>query len=423
LYPSQSWASVGMGVPWKDHGVFWYGDEKPKRYPFYWQAAAAAGQSVGLVGVLHSSPMQQQCGDPQFRFVLPDSFAGDEAARPADLEAIQAFNLRLSRQSARVASVRPGIADLGGAVSLARHGVRLSTWSALGTLAAQVARRKWNRERLRVGQSLLLADVFENQIRRHDPDLSVLFINHLASAMHRYWASTFPEDWNGSAPYGDDWQRTNEGEIPFAMKAVDRIVARLVDLADATDRKLVIVSSMGQKADLTVQSDRAFQAVVRQPLVFLAACGLRSGVEVRGAMVPQVTMAFPSQSDAVAAQTRLVDTLGSSLQESMIAGEALTITYEFECRLDAVRFGETWVEPSSIGVSIESIQDHRSGRHSPRGLLISGSREQWPTETDALRVAPLLLEQLGVASLSHHLTTGGESDTTDRAVDHAVTIA
>ena len=97
LYPSQSWASVGTGVPFEQHGVFWYGDPKPAKYPFYWQAAADAGRSVGLMGVLHTSPRAEQAAGPNYRFVMPDLFGDDSSTVPDSLAPIQDLNLKLTR--------------------------------------------------------------------------------------------------------------------------------------------------------------------------------------------------------------------------------------------------------------------------------------------------------------------------------------
>ena len=402
LYPSQSWASVGMGVPWEKHRVFWYGDPKPAEFPFYWQAAAAAGRTVGLVGVLHSSPLSVQCPNDNIVFAVPDCFAADDRARPATLSTLQQLNLRLSRQSARVASVKPSLSDATGVLSFAKNGVRPATFAQLGQLTANVVTRRWNKERLRVGQALLLADVFERQIRTLDPDLAVFFTNHIASAMHRYWAATFPEDWGDELPYTADWRAEHEGELPFAMASLDQIVGRLVTLADATDREVLVVSSMGQKADLTLGTEDDRQAVVRDERVFLEACGAPAPVEVHSAMVPQLTLTYDNPAAAAEAENHLVMHLGPAISETMQSGSTLTLTYSLSCRSHEVQIGGKWLTPDEVGVSIEVITDHRSGRHSEQGLLLSSRPTGWPAEIDAFQVAPLLLEQLDVAPLSHH---------------------
>ena len=406
LYPSQSWASLGTGAPYTDHGVFWYGDPKPAAYPFYWQAAASAGRTVGLLGVLHTSPRRELASGPNYRFVVPDLFGDDASTFPTKLQPIQELNLRMTKQSARVAQVRPGLADIGGAASFVRNGVKPSTWAEVTMLAAQVARGAWNKERLRVAQSLLAADVFERQVLDHDPDLAVVFANHVAAFMHRYWAATFPDDWVDGPGYSDEWIEKNAGELPYAMQAFDRILAQLSALADSTGRTLLVVSSMGQKADTTLDADRGFQAVVRKPDQFLAAAGLAAGHEVRSAMVPQLTLVATNSSDADHVKTSIEAFLGDGLDELMIAREGadhvMTFTYKPAARENLVFLGGEWVDPASVGMSVEAVVDHRSGRHCPRGILLSSSTESWPEEIDALDVAPMILERLGVAALAHH---------------------
>ena len=80
IYPSQTWASLGTGTRFEDHHVYWFGDPKPEAFPFYWQAAAAE-RTVGLVGVLHSSPLSEQCADANVVFALPDAFASSTTKR------------------------------------------------------------------------------------------------------------------------------------------------------------------------------------------------------------------------------------------------------------------------------------------------------------------------------------------------------
>ncbi len=406
LYPSQSWASIGTGAPYAEHGVFWYGDPKPASHPFYWQAAADAGKSVGLFSVLHTSPRAELAAGPNYAFVVPDLFGDDASTVPSKLQPIQELNLRMTRQSARVASVRPGLADIGGAAAFARNGVKPSTWAEVTMLAAQVARGAWNKERLRVAQSLLAADVFERQVIETDPDLAVVFTNHVASFMHRYWAATFPGDWAGGSGYSDEWIEKNAGELPYAMQALDRIVSQLTTLASSTERQLLVVSSMGQKADTTLDTDRGFQAVIRKPDQFLAAAGLASGHEVRGAMVPQLTVVASTASDADHVKHALETYLGEGLDELMVAREGtdhvITVTYKPAARDGEVFVGEQWVDPAAIGMTVEAVADHRSGRHCPRGVLVSSQREMWPDEIDALHVAPMILERLGVTALAHH---------------------
>jgi hypothetical protein len=273
-------------------------------------------------------------------------------------------------------------------------------------MAAHVGRGAWNKERLRVGQSLLLADVFARQVVRHDPDLAVVFANHVAAFMHRYWAATFPEDWPDGSGYSNEWVERHAGELPFAMHALDRIVGQLTELANETKRTLLVVSSMGQKADTTLDPASGFQAVIRHPDQFLAAAGLAPGHEVRSAMVPQLTVVAESRDDAEHVEARLDGWLGSGLEELMVATEGgrqvMTFTCKPHARQDAVLLGGEWRDPRTVGMSIEEITDHRSGRHCPRGVLVSNRWERWPAEMSAFDFAPMMLDRLDVPALDHH---------------------
>ncbi len=408
LYPSQSWASVGTGVPWVDHGVFWYGDPKPARYPFYWQAAAAAGRSVGLVGVLHSSPLELQAADPNIRFLVPDAFAGDADTRPDDLRPLQELNLRASRRSARVASVRPSFADAAALRSVRTAGLTPSTASRLAGLAGSVAVGRVGRERLRAGQTMLLGDVFRAQIRRFDPDLAVTFTNHVAAAMHRYWAATFPEDYP-EPPYDEAWRERHRDELPFAMRMLDREIDLTLELADATDREVVLVSSMGQKADVELRTDQTHQAVVRDGAAFLRALGIEDTSPVNAAMVPQLTVTTDSSDDADRLESALRERLGPSAKEIMVSDHVVTATYDIEVIADGaaesaarILLGRRSVDAFDAGVTVEPITDHRSGRHSPFGVLVTDRSTGLADRVDAFEFAPWLLGRLGVEPLAHH---------------------
>ncbi len=393
LYPSQSWASVGTGVPWSEHGIFWYGDPKPVQHPFYWQRAADAGRSVGMIGVLHSSPVAR-VRDDAYRFVVPDFLDASAAAYPASLEPAAALNRRLSAASGRVASVSLGPRDLPAIASFARHGLTPATGARLARLTGNVAAGRWNKERLRAGQSLLMADVFCRQVQRHDPDLGVYFCNHVASALHRYWAASFPQDWP-TPPYDPEWRAQFADEIPFAMRTLDLLIEQFSHLGERTGRELIIISSMGQQADLALKTEGREQTVVRDARRFLSVCGVE-GAEVLGTMVPQLTVQFADAAEVALAERRLTTVLGAAATSVMVADTTLTLTYELECSAGMVRIDGRWRRPSEVGCSIEAIRDHRSGRHHPDGVLISDRPGSVPEILDAFSVAPWLLDRLGV---------------------------
>lgn len=399
LYPSQTWYSMNSGVPHEQHGVYWYGDPKPEAFPLYWQVAAGAGRRVGLVNTLHSSPMREQCSEGEYAYVIPDCFAEDADTEPVRYRRFQELNLRLTRASGRNSHLDLGPGDLLAGVSLPALGVRPATMARLAKLGGDVALGRVNKERLRIAQSMILADMFLHLGRRHDPDLAVLFTNHVASAMHRYWFALYPDDWD-AAHYPSDWVERYRGEVPAAMRALDDMAAALWRWCERTDRILVLCASMGQAGSPGLDTSDRGAAVVRDPERFARALGVEAAFEVGSAMVPQIHYDFSNDTTAATTAETIRQLEPDPERIRVDQNQAtLTVTYHLGDLSDGVlRLGGVGVPLDECGVVWESIDDHRSGIHDPHGVfLVAGAgAPRLPPVIDALDVAPLMLDVLGV---------------------------
>lgn len=397
MYPSQTWASMGMGVPWSEHQVFWFNDRKPVEHPFYWQQAARRGRTVGLVGTLHSSPLDRQCPEPEFLFVLPDCFAEDTRARPAQLERFQQLNLRLTQRSGRTSSVSPALGDLRDLSALRHLGLRLSTVRQLTRLVAGVASGRVPRERLRLAQFLLLRDLFLRKLSTDEPDLGVFFTNHVASAMHRYWYATFPGDFERPL-YDQAWIERYHREIPAAVERLDEFIGSVRRFCQESGRTLVLTSSMGQAASTSLSTDRSLSAVVTDPHRFLTAIGVRR-FRVAPAMVPQLSMLFETEADAESALRRLQVVAVEGLSRVVDRSDrTITVSYDFARPTDTLVIDGVAIPAAAAGVSLKRVDDHGSGRHHPDGVLIIDGPvlHSVPARLDYLGVSSILLELLGL---------------------------
>ncbi len=410
MYPSQTWASLNSGVPWADHGVWWYGDPKPAEYPLYWQAAARSGRSVGLVNTLHSSPMSVQCTDGDFRFVLPDCFAADADTLPDRYRAFQELNIRLTRANSRKSDLRSVRSEVGPALSaVARLGLTGSTLARMGRLTAEVAAGRVPRERLRSGQFLVLSDLFMRLLTDEAPDLAVMFTNHVAAAMHRYWYAMYPDDF-GADHYPEDWVDRHGDEIPAAVEMLDRFLGRLDLWCRANDRTLIVVSSMGQGPSRELESDETHDVVIVDPARFLAAVGVEPNAmpSVRGSMAPNLTL----DCDSVEAARRLaarLSTVGGGHKRWRVdrVDDVVTLTYGMTVIDTAtVELDGSEVDAGSAGLEIHAIDDHSSGRHIPEGVIAVANSPSFKQPADGyvdyLDFAPAVLDVLGVERLDHH---------------------
>jgi hypothetical protein len=403
LYPSQTWATLGTGVSYAEHGVYWYGDPKPAAAPFYWQLAAAAGKRVGVVGTLHSSPLEVQCADPNIVFAIPDCFAVDADTKPERYRKLQELNLHMTRANGRTSSGRPRSADARTMATSPRLGVRPSTIAWLARLMAEVGAGKVSRERLRCAQFALFADVFLRLCKEQDPDLAVVFTNHVASNMHRYWYASFPGDWD-RPHYDDAWVERYRDEIPHAMRLLDRVLAALVTFCDRTDRDLFVVSSMGMVAEPALDTTERRTVTARDPGAFVRAMGFVGRHVVKTAMVPQIQVEFETDAAAQAAfeHARAVASSARGLHlGTAVAGNVVTLSYTVEPTALSIDLDGRTYALAVAGLEVHAIDDHRSGTHHPVGSLIDAHGSGEPRRFDVREVAPMILERCGVARPAH----------------------
>ena len=427
MYPSQTWASLNTGVAWSDHRVWWYGDPKPVDYPLYWQAAARAGRSVGLVSTLHSSPLSRQCTNGDYRFVIPDCFAGDDDTLPHRYRPFQQLNLRLTRANSRKTNPAALRADLLlGAKVAVGLGLSGRTMGRIAGLMAEVATGLVPRERLRTGQFLVLGDVFMRLLTTEVPDLAVIFTNHVAAAMHRYWYAMYPDDF-GSEHYSAEWVERHRDEIPVAVELLDRFLDGLDRWCRRNQRVLIVTSSMGQGPSGQLDASRSHEAVVADPRRFLssvgigagdgdeptALSGLRAQIEVdmptvRGAMAPNLTLDCQTVADGqrIAEHLRAVG-VGRPGWVVDRVDEVVTLTYDIEV-VDGghINLVDRRIAAGAVGVVIHEVDDHSSGRHTPEGVVVVSNSTSFKQPADGrvdyLDFAPAMLDLLGVARLDHH---------------------
>lgn len=414
LYPSQTWASMNSGVSYAEHGIYWYGDHKPERYPMYWQVAARSGRSVGLVNTLHSSPVEQQCATGDYRFVIPDCFSADDTTIPDAYRPFQRANTSLTGANSRRTNLRPARSEL---VDLARSlpllGLRPESMAELVRLAGGIALGRTPRERLRSGQFLVQRDLFSKLLDERTPDLAVLFTNHVAAAMHRYWYAMYPADFNRQH-YGSRWVERYRHEISHAVVLLDRYLDRLRRWCDRHDRTLVVASSMGQGPSAGLCSDIGHEAVVVDPPRFLQAIGVDRDVTVLGSMAPQLTLGCGTPAAAAAVAAKLADVeAGEVFWDVDDADAVVTLTYRIDV-IDGqtVELGGGRKPAESVGMQVYEVDDHSSGRHIRSGILgvVNSPTFKAPFDgvVDYLDFAPAMLQHLGVRPEPHHRMPGFE---------------
>lgn len=412
LYPSQSWASLNTGMPYPEHRIHWYNDPKPDMNLFWWHQAAVSGKRVGLVNVLHTSPLSALRKEADYDFLVPDCFSPSSETKPQRYEAFQSLNLQLTEKNSRTSTA--GFSDL---MRLARKAIlHPGTFGLTPFSVAETARAApgilRSRERLRNLQFPPLASIFLDLLKQHDPDISVMFTNHIAAAQHRYWYALFPNDYEEKI-YDDDWIERYRHDILNGVGLLDRYLAKLSAYCQRTDRILMIVSSMGQHANpkltkkYVLQTSRAYR--LEKPEKFLdAVIGSNAAVAER-AMVPQYTYAFPDTASAQAALERIAHFLAMNPEmhgsRVDIVNMKVTVTVWINGTPTHLNTEKGRLPLRQFGFETLVIDDHHSGCHHPDGTLLVWndledelfSSRDTPESFSYLRYAAELRRYLGLA--------------------------
>ena len=250
LHPWSTWPTVHRGVSNEVHHIKDIGEdlsEIDRQYPPVWDILVRNNISAGVFSSLQTYPLPKNV--EKFKFYFPDPFAAGYECHPASLSPFQKFSLDMSRKSMR--NVGKGFdykATLGLAVKLPKMGLRPQTVKQVIGQLADERLQPWKSNRRRTFQSILAFDIFINQLKSAKPQFATFFTNHAASAMHRYWAATFPDEYVVNN-LSDEWINRYSGEIDFVMNKFDNFLKKIVKFVDAnSDYKLIVASSMGQKA-------------------------------------------------------------------------------------------------------------------------------------------------------------------------------
>ena len=287
LYPTKTWPTVHRGVTGERHGLTNFGQdltEVDKAFPPLWQILATHGVKVGVYGSFFSFPMPRSVD--RYAFYMPDTFASTSDAHPQAWEAFQRFNLSMARASLR--NVSRGVdmtAAMGLVPNLGKLGFTAGTALSVGNQLLLERRDPRMTTRRRSYQTVLGFDLFYRQLRVQQPEFCTFFTNHVAAAMHRYWAATFPQDYDRFG-LEDEWVAAYRGEIDFAMMQTERMLGKLLRFVTRQpEYQLMLVTSMGQAA-VRAEPVAHFVSITNMPL-FLGHIGLAPGdYEERPAMAP-----------------------------------------------------------------------------------------------------------------------------------------
>lgn len=375
LSPWITWPTMHRGVSNIDHEISDFGQDLTrvnKEYPNVYNLLAKQGVKVGVFGSLQSYPLPADLEN--FTFYVPDTFAAGDECFPEKLSAFQAFNLSMVRASGR--NVKSGIA-VKDAARFIQNSINLGlTPNTFLKLSNQILSERLNRDRIvrrRTSQVEIAFDLYMRQLGQTKPDVSFFFTNHVASSMHRYWPTVFPEDYE-QGKFDENWGKQWSGEIPHAIKVANYQLQKLIDYCDATGSELIIASSMGQGAVTDVEPAES-EVLITNLRSLMSYLGVKTDeYEIKLAMSPQVMLS--PKSEAVKEglnklKNIFVNGKNINVFETSTGDIRLEISLINQSSLD-VYDGDMKIDPGQIGIDNVHLQDASSAYayHIPEGILL-----------------------------------------------------
>lgn len=377
MHPKTSWHTFHRGVPDHVHGYREYNQiEAPGQYanPTFLELARRSGRRVGCGASIGSWPLPEN--QDNIDFWMADPFAPTPDSIPNTLDHFQRFNTAAVAGSSR--NVRAGgftkKSALDFVLRLPALGIRPQT--CLHVVRHLLAERRDTKKavRRRNLQALMSFDVCLHQWKRTKPHVATVFGNHVAAAMHRYWAAAFPNDYEvNNMPL--DWREDYAEEIDAAMLIADDMLSRLLKAAKKVPgTRVLLVGSMGQ-AGIEHEVTRN-QLIVEDMNKFLAALGFSTDdFERRPGMEPEYIVAFstPEKLQEYDKARERMDINGDYPECKIANSDTCSILVDqYNVDFDHVTLDGQSVPLGDVGLKIENIDDFAgsTAQHIPEGICI-----------------------------------------------------
>ena len=375
LSPWVTWPTIHRGVSNLDHEISDLGQDLTKvnkDFPNIYHFLAKEGFKIGIFGSLQSYPLPDDLEN--YKFYIPDTFAAGDECFPTELSYFQKFNLSMVRLNSR--NVSRGIATKDAFKFILKSkqlGLKLDTFMKLNK---QIISERINSDRLvrrRTSQAEISFDLYFKQLIDTKPDISFFFTNHLASSMHRYWPSIFPDDYQ-EGKFEKSWLKRWNNEIPHAVKVANHQLSKLLNLCKLKNYELIVCSSMGQAAvsNTTIRHKVVMIKNLKKLLNYIDIN--TTDWERRLSMAPQVVI-MPKNSSLIKKLDRL--------KEIFINGKNITYkitnTGEIVFQVSLINQDklniidrERTINSKDIGIDNVNLQDAAGcyAYHIPEGILL-----------------------------------------------------
>jgi len=279
LDPWVQWVGIHSGVPTSEHGVKRLGLTRIQSRKQIWHVLADRGFRWAVWGAMNA-PLGNTSG---CAFFMPDPWSFDETAYPSVLNRLLSLPRYVSKN---YLEINKGLA--------LRYGLRFLSffsprwWAILPRLSIVVldslARGGANVHTFTTLLDHLSVLVFVALRRRHDPDFSLIFLNHVAHVQHHFWRRS----------------GRMHPQMRLALRLCDSALGLLT--ADAHRGEAILVLNGLKQVNVAGDGDYCYRQ--RNPEEALRAIGLRA-FRIEQCMTNDGLILFETAADAQAGEQTL----------------------------------------------------------------------------------------------------------------------
>ncbi len=281
LDPWVQWVSVHTGLPTSKHGVAHLGDVQHLRAPQFWESLAEKTPlRFGLWGVMNAAAGKHP---DRVDFFFPDPWTFSEPAFPEELNQFLALPRYYAKNYLDLKWL-PVTAAATRLVAFCLHPRRFGPLASLLPAALTGLRQGGPSTCVLFSLfDLVAAKLFAQYQHRHNPDVSVVFLNAIAHMQHRAWAAE------------PAWRP----EMVAGLRLVDQALGILLEAGG--ERPVIVLNGFRQEC----AEERAdFLYRQENPVGFLARIGLHPE-RVEPMMTNDAQLFFRSAAECAAAADRL----------------------------------------------------------------------------------------------------------------------
>ena len=385
LHPWSSWPTFHRGVNSQIHNIKFLNQDfiDAKKFPTIWEKLNLQGFSIGIFGSLQSFPPIES---KNVKFYLPDTFAPSPYAYPKYLEDFQSFNLALTMRN-KAHARRIKLKDFRKFIKLFFSGsFSLKTlYKIFKHVFLELINKKYKTRRSLL-QPILGFDIYINLLKKHNPQFSTFFSNHVAGVMHRYWKDTFPEDFNDHKK-NNIIDSFNQSSLELAVQIADHQIGLLLNFQNNRGGKFWVVSALGQEAidwgdyipEITIESENHLLKMIgldKNLYKFVPSMHPDINIECKNKdSLNDLRRCFFSLTDIdnrkifVERYEPVNNTINFTLNSSKVL-----------CKTKQLKFSNSTFDLSKFGLGFVD-RDQGTGYHCPKGIFISN----FPSDIDSLR--------------------------------------